>query len=146
MSRVNTYLNFPGNTEEAFNFYATVFATEIIPPVYRFGDMPANPEGPALSETERNQIMHMEVPILNGHVLMATDMLESMGQQLRVGNNTTISLELDSREEADRIYDALSEGGSETTAMQDMPWGAYWGTCLDPYGVRWMFSYTPPST
>jgi PhnB protein len=145
MSRVNTYLNFPGNTEGAFNFYRSVFATDFIPPVVRFRDLPAGNGMPALSEEEQNMILHMELPILNGHVLMATDMLESMGQQLRIGNNTTISLELDSREEADRFFDTLAEGGGDVMAMRDMPWGAYWGVCLDHYGIRWMFSYTAPS-
>jgi PhnB protein len=71
-------------------------------------------------------------------------MLESMGHQVRIGNNTTISLELDSRDEADRLFSALSSGGSDTMGMQDMPWG-YWGVCLDRFGVRWMFSYTEPN-
>jgi PhnB protein len=145
MSRVNTYLNFPGNAEEAFNFYRPVFATDFIPPVVHFRDLPAGNSMPALSEEEENMILHMELPIFNGHVLMATDMLESLGQQLRIGNNTTISLELDSREEADRFFAALAEGGGDVMAMRDMPWGAYWGVCLDRYGVRWMFSYTAPS-
>lgn len=65
-----------------------------------------------------------------------------MGHQLRIGNNTTIRLEVDSHEEADRLYDALSEGGSDATGMNDMPWGAYWGCFLDRFGVRWMFSFT----
>ncbi|HEY3880555.1 MAG TPA: VOC family protein [Trebonia sp.] len=77
-----------------------------------------------------------------GHVLMATDMLRSMGQQTRVGNNTTLNLEVDSRDEADRLYGALSEGGSEGSPMADMPWGAYWGVVLDRYGIRWMINHT----
>jgi PhnB protein len=77
-----------------------------------------------------------------GHVLMATDMLRSMGQQTRVGNNTTLNLEVDSRDEADRLYGALSEGGSEGFPMADMPWGAYWGVVLDRYGIRWMINHT----
>jgi PhnB protein len=141
MSRVNTYLNFMGNTEEAFNLYSTVFGTEIISPITRFRDIPSDPKMPALSDEELNQILHVELPILAGHVLMGTDMLASMGHQLRIGNNTTISLELDSKNEADRLFAALSAGGSETMGMQDMPWGAYWGVCLDRFGVRWMFSF-----
>jgi PhnB protein len=140
MSRVNTYLNFMGQTEEAFDYYASLFGTEV-DGVTRFADVPASPMMPALSESERGQIMHAELPILAGHVLMGTDMLESMGHQVRVGNNTTISLELDSREEADRLYEALSDGGTDATGMNEMPWGDYWGSCLDRYGIRWMFSY-----
>jgi PhnB protein len=140
MSRVNTYLNFMGTAEEAFTFYRSVFGTDYETPLIRFGDMPANPEMPSLSDDELNQVMHIELPILGGHVLMATDMLASMGHELRIGNNTTISLELDSKEEADHLYSSLSKGGSDATGMHDMPWGAYWGCCLDRFGIRWMFS------
>jgi PhnB protein len=142
MSRVNTYLNFMGNTEEAFNFYCVVFGTDYMSPMIRFKDLPGDPNMPALSEEEANQILHVELPILAGHVLMGTDMLASMGHELRIGNNTTISLETDSKEEVDALFNALCEGSSDTMGMQDMPWGAYWGTCLDRFGVRWMFSYT----
>jgi PhnB protein len=144
MSRVNTYLNFQGNTEEAFNYYASVFGTQFPSPITRFGDLPANPALPAFSPEELSQVMHVELPILAGHVLMGTDILASMGHELRIGNNTTISLELDSHEDADRIFAALSSVGSDTVGMQDMPWGAYWGVCLDRFGIRWMFSFTDP--
>ena len=142
MSRVNTYLNFMGNAEEAFAFYKEVFQTELEAPITRFGDMPANPNGAALTPEEQNLVMHIELPIIDGHLLMATDMLASMGHQVRIGNNTTISLDLDGRQEADRIYDALSEGASDATGMHDMPWGAYWGCCLDRFGIRWIVSST----
>jgi PhnB protein len=146
MSRVNTYLNFMGTTEEAFNFYGSVFGTQFSSPLIRFSDMPADPNMPALSEKESHEVLHVELPILAGHVIMGTDMLESMGHEVRIGNNTTISLELDSREEADRLFAALSNGGGEKAEMQDMPWGAYWGVCLDRFGIRWMFSFTEPSS
>lgn len=138
MSRVSTYLNFDGQTEEAFNFYASIFGTQIAGQIYRMGDM-GGPDGPELSDAEKKLVGHVELPILAGHVLMGTDILESMGHQLRVGNNVTINLEPDTRAETDRLYAALSEGGSESTGMQQMPW-AYWGCSLDRYGVRWMFN------
>jgi len=94
-------LNFPGTAEEAFEFYASVFGTEPLTPLQRFGDMPAGPGAPELSEAERSKVLHVEFPILAGHVIMATDMLESMGQQQRVGNNTTLNLEPDTRAEAE---------------------------------------------
>lgn len=84
MSRVSTYLNFMGNTEEAFAFYASVFGTEYSVPIMRFGDMPGGPGAPELPELERSQVLHVELPILAGHVIMGTDMLESMGHELRV--------------------------------------------------------------
>ncbi|HET9075785.1 MAG TPA: VOC family protein [Acidimicrobiales bacterium] len=143
MARVNTYLNFQGRTEEAFSLYAKTFGTEIAT-LSRYSDMPAMGPG-ELPPGERDLVLHAELPIIAGHVLMATDMLQSMGQQTRVGNNTTLCLDVDSREEADRIYAALSDGGSEGSPMADMPWGAYWGVTLDRFGIRWMVNHTPAS-
>jgi PhnB protein len=142
MSRVSTYLNFMGNTEEAFEFYRAVFGTEFLAPISRMGDMPGDPSMPALSEAEKNMVMHVELPILGGHILMATDMLASRGHELRYGNNVTLNLELEDRAETDRLFGELSGGGSDLFGLQVMPWGAYWGTCADRYGVRWMFNCT----
>ena len=139
MSSVATYLNFMGNTEEAFTFYKEVFATEFQGPIMRLGDGPAGPGAPALTAAEQQMIMHVELPILGGHVLMGTDMLESMGHQLRVGNNTTISLMIDTREETERLYGLLSQGATDCAPLSDMPWG-YWGVCLDRFSIRWMFN------
>jgi PhnB protein len=138
MARVSTYLNFQGQTEEAFARYAKAFGTQVTM-ITRFSDMPAGPA--ELPDDERNLVLHAELPIIGGHVLMATDMLKSMGQQTRIGNNTTLCLDVDSKEEADRLYGALSEGGSEGSPMADMPWGAYWGVTLDRYGIRWMINH-----
>jgi PhnB protein len=141
MSRVSTYLNFAGQTEEAFKFYASVFGTQISGDIFRMGDM-AGPEA-TLTDAEKNMVGHVELPILAGHVLMGTDMIESLGQHLTVGNNVTINLETDTRDETDRLFSALAEGGHESAAPQDMPWG-YWGVTLDRYGVRWMFNCSEP--
>ena len=111
MARVSTYLNFQGQAEEAFAFYAETFGTQVTM-LSRYSDMPAAGPGELPAE-ERNLVMHAELPIIAGHVLMATDMLRSMDQQTRIGNNTTLCLDVDSGEEADRLYAALSEGGSE---------------------------------
>lgn len=142
MSRVNTYLNFMGTAEEAFTFYKGVFDSDYVSPIVRFADMPFGDDGPHVTPDELQKIMHIELPIINGHVLMASDMLPSLGHEIRVGNNTTISLELDSRDEAQRLYDELSQGASDATGMNDMPWGAYWGCCLDRFSIRWMISTT----
>jgi PhnB protein len=138
MARVSTYLNFPGKAEEAFTFYAQVFGTEVSM-LQRFSDM-AIPGGPQLSEEEQSLILHAEVETLGGHLLMATDLLPSMGQEFRVGNNVTLNLEPDTKEDADRLYAALAQGGSDSTGMSQMPWGAYWGCTLDRFGVRWMLN------
>jgi PhnB protein len=137
---VSTYLNFAGTTEEAFGHYAAVFGTQFSGPITRFGDMPTAPGAPELPEHERSKVMHVELPILAGHVLMGTDMLESMGHELRIGNNTTLNLEPDTVEEGERLFAALSDGGSGAVGLQHMPWGSLWGTCLDRFGVRWMFN------
>ena len=119
MARVNTYLNFPGNTEEAFTYYRELFGTNFVGPIVRFGDMPM-PGGPELSAEDAKRIMHMELEITGGHVLMATDMLLSMGMECRVGNNTTIMVEVDTREEVDRLYAGLA-AGLEENAPADQP-------------------------
>jgi PhnB protein len=142
MSKVSIYLNFQGNTEEAFKFYKSVFKTEFATPIMYNKDIPASPGMPPFPKNELDKVMHVSLPILGGTQIMGTDMLESMGHKLRIGNNTTICLEPDTREETDRLYKALSEGSTENMPLQDMFWGAYWGVCLDRFGIRWMFNYT----
>ena len=139
MARVSTYLNFPGTAEEAFSFYKGLFGTDLVGPFVRFSDMPSE-GGPELSAEDADKIMHAELEIPGGHVLMATDLLASMGQQCRVGNNTTIFLELDDRADVDAYFAGLSEGGSDQSAPAMMPWGQYWGVVLDRYGIRWMLA------
>ena len=104
MASVSIYLNFQGNTEEAFNFYKTAFNTEFLMPPMYMKDAPPQPEMPPMSEKDLNSIMHVSLPILGGIVIMGTDMLESMGQVLKVGNNVTISLQPDTREQTDQLF------------------------------------------
>lgn len=139
MSTVAIYLNFQGNAEEAFNYYKSVFGTEFSTPMMYMRDLPPHQEAPKLSEADMNCVMHVALPIIGGTELMGTDMLESMGHKIIIGNNTTISLQLDSKEEADKFYKALAEGGSDKAPMRDEFWG-YWGCCLDKFGIRWMFN------
>ena len=141
MARTNTYLNFARNTEEAFNFYKSVFGGEFSGGgVARFRDIPASPDSPPMLESDKDLIMHIELPIVGGHVLMGTDAPESMGFKLNFGNNSYISLEPDTKEETKKLFNALSEGGIITMELQDMFWGAYFGTCIDKFGVQWMFN------
>lgn len=144
MARTSTYLNFMGKTEEAFHFYKKAFGTEFIGPIQRMGDNPPGPGMPVLSAAEKNLIMHIELPITGGHVLMGTDVLESMGRKLEFGNNMSLNLEPDTRAEADRLFAALSEGGQVGMPLMDMFWGAYFGTFVDKYGVRWMMNCPEP--
>jgi PhnB protein len=139
MARVNTYLNFPRNTEEAFNFYKSVFGGDFGGMgIARFGDIPAQEGMPPLAANDKNLVMHIELPITGGHVLMGTDAPESLGFRVNFGNNVHISLEPDTRAETKRLFDALSTGGKITMDLQDMFWGAYYGSVTDKYGVQWM--------
>ena len=139
MAKVSIYLNFQGNTEEAFNFYKSVFQTDWAAPIMRIGDIPAQEGMPPISEADKNKVMHVSLPILGGINLMGTDMLESMGQKLVEGNNFTINLEPDTKEEADRLFNALSKDGSDIANLRQEFWG-YWGCCKDKFGTRWMFN------
>jgi PhnB protein len=141
MARVSTYLNFPRNTEEVFNFYKSVFGGEFSGGgIARFSDIPAIEGAPPLAEPDKNLVMHIELPILGGHLLMGTDAPESMGFKVNYGNNIHINLEPDTKKETKRLFDALSAGGKVSMELQDMFWGAYYGSCTDKYGVQWMFN------
>ncbi len=143
MARVSTYLNFVRNTEDAFNFYKSVFGGEFSGGgIARFSDIPPQESMPPLREEDKNLIMHIELPIIGGHVLMGTDSPESMGFKVNFGNNVHISLEPDTREETKRLFFALSAGGVITMELQDMFWGSYYGSCTDKFGIQWMFNCT----
>jgi PhnB protein len=143
MSRVSTYLNFSRNTEEAFNFYKSVFGGEFSGGgIMRLGDIPPQEGIPPLADEDRSLIMHIELPILDGYKLMGTDAPESMGFNVIFGNNSYIALDPETREETKRIFDGLSKGGVVETELQVMFWGAYYGTFTDKYGVRWMLNCT----
>ena len=140
MASVSTYLNFAGTTEEAFNFYKSVFGGEFSGQVMRFGDIPPQEGMPCIAEADKNLVMHVELRILGGHVLMGTDAPESMGFKLNPGNNVYISLHPDTRKETKRLFDALSAGGKVEMELQDMFWGDYYGSCRDKFGTQWMFN------
>jgi PhnB protein len=142
MTKLNLYLNFSGNTEEAFNFYKSVFGGEFTS-VFRFKDMPI--EGMSIPKEDENKIMHVSLPIGKDNVLMASDTLESLGQKLTQGNNLYISVHPESKEEADRIFGALSAGGRVEMSIADQPWGDYYGSLKDRFGVQWMVNYTYPN-
>ena len=138
MANVSTYFNFPRCTEEAFTFYRSVFGGDFSGPVHRFGDMPSSPGQPPLAEADKNLVMHMELPILGGHVLMGTDASESMGFTVTPGNQVHLNLQTDTREQSDHLFKGLSAGGKVDMPMADMFWGAYFGSLTDRFGVRWM--------
>ncbi|WP_421871632.1 SRPBCC domain-containing protein [Marinoscillum sp.] len=140
---VATYLNFPGNTEEVFLFYKKVFGGEFTGRgLQRFEDF-SFPGQPPLDDSNRKLIIHVELTIMGGHRLMATDAPESMGFKVTPGNNMHIQLEPDSKAEADRLFNELSAGGEVEMGMKDMFWGAYYGAFQDKYGINWMINYQP---
>jgi PhnB protein len=137
MATINPYLNFEGQTEEAFNFYKSVFGGEF-QVIQRFKDMP---EGDKMSAEDGNKIMHVSLPIGNGNVLMGTDTLESMGQKLNVGNNFSISVSTDSEAESDQIFNALVAGGEVVMPLEKAFWGAYFGMLTDRFGIQWLVNF-----
>lgn len=141
-ARVSTYLNFPGNTEEAMLFYKSVFRTEFVGKgLQRFGEIPEGDGNPPIPDAIKDMILHVELPITGGHILMATDAPKEMGFTLNRGNNMHICIEPESREEAKRIFDELSSGGTVTMPLEDMFFGAYFGEFSDKYGINWMINY-----
>ena len=141
MARTSTYLNFPRQTEAAFNFYKSVFGGEFCGNgVARFKDIPQSEGNPPIAEEDKNLIMHIELEIVGGHILMGTDAPETMGFNVQYGNNIYINLEPDTRIETTKLFRGLSEGGKIEMELQDMFWGAYFGSCKDKFGVQWMFN------
>ena len=143
MARLNPYLHFDGNTEEVFNFYRSVFGGEFAM-VKRFGEVPGcddMPEGSKISASDKEKIMHIALPLGDENVLMGTDRLESMRHEMIKGNDFSLSLSADSREEADRIFAGLADGGKVEMPLADAFWGAYFGMLEDKFGVSWMVSY-----
>lgn len=148
MKSVQPYLNFPGTTEEAFCFYETVFDVQIVA-VIRYRDMGGAEMG--VPEDDMDKIAHAAIPLGKDHMLMATDLLESIGQEHVAGNNYSVMLQTESREENERLFSRLADGGKVGMGLQPVEWAESFGTCTDRYGIRWMLSfegdvqYVPPS-
>lgn len=141
MVTINPYLNFMGDTEEAFNFYKSVFGGNFTI-VQRFKDVPG---GEKMAESDQEKIMHIALPIGNGNLLMGTDTLESMGQSLTNGNNFHIAIFPQSETEANEIFNHLAVGGKITVPMEKAFWGAYFGMLVDKFGIQWMVNYDSSS-
>lgn len=140
MARVSTYLNFQRETEGAFLFYKSIFGGDFVDGIHRMGEVPTQEGQPQLSEEDKNLVMHVELPILNGHLLMGTDAPESMGFTVTPGNNMFINLEPDTKEEMDRLFEGLSSGGKVEMAPQKMFWGDYFASFTDKFGINWMMN------
>jgi PhnB protein len=139
MAVINPHINFNGNAEEAFTFYKSVFGGEFTK-IIRFKDL-SSPEFP-IAEKEANKIMHIALPIGN-NVLMANDVPEVLGRVDENENRSKISISAESKEEADKIFKGLTEGGKIEMPIEDSPWGSYFGIFRDKYGIEWMVEYDP---
>lgn len=140
MTTVNVYLTYPGNCEEAFSFYKSVFGGEFLS-LNRFSEMPPQEGMPPLPEEFKNKIMHVTLPIGGDTVLMGSDTGGGWAPDYQQGNNFSISINTDSKEEADRLFGALSDGGTVTMPMAQTFWGSYFGMFVDKFGIGWMVSF-----
>jgi len=136
MASINIYLNFPGSTEEAFQFYRSIFGGEFSF-LQRYGEIP---DGDKLPSEDQQKIMHISLPVGNHSILMGSDSLKSVGQQVLVGNNFYVSLSVESETLADNYFQKLSVEGKVEMPMQKMFWGDYFGMVVDRYGIQWMVS------
>jgi len=143
MATINTYLTFNGNCEEAFNLYRSVFGGEFAT-ISKFRDMPDDPKYP-VSEEDKDKIMHVSLPISQETVLMGSDTGAEWGKKFKEGNNFSISINTNSREEADNFFKALSQDGEVVMPMSDTFWESYFGMLTDRFGIQWMVSYDDPS-
>ncbi len=143
MPSINPYLTFLGNCEEAFGHYKSVFKQEFTY-VGRFADMPPQ-EGHAMPEEDMNKIMHISLPIGNGTTLMGSDTGGEWASKTVVGNNISISINADSKDQADELFTGLSDGGATTMPMNKTFWGDYFGMCTDRFGINWMISFNEQS-
>src|SRR5665647_2220428 len=139
MAQINPYINFNGNAEEAFNFYKSVFGGEFAK-IMRFKEL-SSPEF-SVTENDANKIMHIALPI-GKNILMANDVPESMGLTNENENRSKISISAESKEEADKLFNGLSEGGNIEMPFADSPWGSYFGMFRDKFGIEWMVDFDP---
>ncbi len=140
MLNVNPYLHFMGKTEEAMNFYKSVFGGEFSI-FQRYKDMAG---GEKMSEEDQEKMIHISLPIGKGNVLMASDNLESMGHEIIAGDNFHICIHTESEKETDKLFKALSANGKIEMPLNKTFWGAYFGMCRDKFGIQWMLSYDQP--
>jgi PhnB protein len=141
--KIHAYLNFENKTEEAFRFYERILGGRLTE-FYRFGAMPRQ-GGVELTSEQKNLVMHVGLVLPEGQMIMGSDMLPGMGPKRVEGNNFSLSVHPESREEADRIFKALGDGGRITMPIADQFWGDYFGSLTDRFGVNWMVNYTDPA-
>lgn len=142
MAQFNPYLHFPGNTEEAFNFYRSVLGGEFIRVVH-YKDLPPSEEH-KMPDAWLDKIMHIALPLGKDNILMGSDaMLEREGHTFTFGDNFHIAISTESKEEADKLFNALSVGGTTEMPIADSPWGSYFGMLADKFGTQWTVDFDP---
>ena len=144
MASVNVYLTFNGNCEEAFNFYKANFGGEF-PYIGKFKDMPPQ-EGKPMPPADGEKIMHVSLQISKETFLMGSDVGGEWSGDYKQGTNFSISINAESKDEADKLYNGLSKGGIATMPMNKTFWGDYFGMFTDKFGINWMVSWNenPP--
>lgn len=136
MTAINPYISFDGNAEEAMNFYAGTFGTSLAT-VMRWGE---NPQCEGMSDADKNKVMHAALPV-GDSVIMASDFVAMPGMEYKAGTNFAVAIGPETREEADRLFGALSAGGNVTCPMMEMFWGGYFGSFTDKFGVAWLINH-----
>jgi PhnB protein len=140
MQNIDIYLNFNGNSEQAFLFYRSIFGGEFMA-AQRYKDVPG---GDKMPTEDQDKMMHISLKITPHTSLMASDNVASNHGSLRKGNNFHICLQAGSEKEADKLFGALSKDGKIEMPMNKTFWGAYFGMCEDKFGILWMINFTYP--
>lgn len=142
--RIHSYLTFDGKAEEAFRFYEKVLGGKLTE-IHRFGSMPQHGDH-ELTPEQKNLVLHVGLEFPDGQLIMASDIIDGMGPKLREGNNFSISLHPDTKQEADRLFQSLADGGTITMPIEDQFWGDYFGSLTDRFGINWMVNCSEPAT
>ncbi len=142
--KIHPYLNFEGKTEETVRFYENILGGKLTE-IHRFGSMPQE-GGSELTPEQKNLVMHVGLELPDGQMIMGSDMIEGMGPKRVEGNNFSISVHPDTKQEADRIFNALAEGGTINMPIADQFWGDYFGGVTDRFGINWMVNFSDPAT
>jgi PhnB protein len=141
--KIHSYINFGNRAEEAFRFYQKALGGKLTE-IHRFGSMPQQ-GGFELTPEQKNLVMHVGLELPDGQMIMASDMIAGMGPQRVEGNNISISVHPDSQPDADRIFNALAQGGTITMPIANEFWGDYFGSLTDRFGINWMVNYSDPA-
>ena len=140
MITISPWINFNGNAEEAFHFYKSVFGGEFTK-VIRFKDL-AGLEFP-VAEKDADKIMQITLLFGSTNMLIGNDVPEFMGKVSENENRSKIHIGVDSKEEAEKIFNGLSIGGQGEGPIGESPWGTYAGMFRDRYGIEWIIEYNP---